>query len=193
MKKIIFVILVWAAAILPGSAGNSNGSAGNSNGSVRNSETSAGSRERTTVNTRRVISAIRDYRYEPGFEVVSVGKFWMGLTRIAAGLAVETEEERRALSILNNIDKIVVVEYEDASEAKRREFDSRLSGLLDRAEKIVEVKDEEDILYIYGTSVNDAESIDDLMIYIPEDCTLICILGSISAEKIADLIKMANE
>lgn len=186
MKKIIFVILVWAAAILPGSAGNSNGS-------VRNSETSAGSRERTTVNTRRVISAIRDYRYEPGFEVVSVGKFWMGLTRIAAGLAVETEEERRALSILNNIDKIVVVEYEDASEAKRREFDSRLSRLLDRAEKIVEVKDEEDILYIYGTSVNDAESIDDLMIYIPEDCTLICILGSISAEKIADLIKMANE
>lgn len=186
MKKIIFVILVWAAAILPGSAGNSNGS-------VRNSETSAGSRERTTVNTRRVISAIRDYRYEPGFEVVSVGKFWMGLTRIAAGLAVETEEERRALSILNNIDKIVVVEYEDASEAKRREFDSRLSGLLDRAEKIVEVKDEEDILYIYGTSVNDAESIDDLMIYIPEDYTLICILGSISAEKIADLIKMANE
>ena len=81
MKKIIFVILVWAAAILPGSAGNSNGS-------VRNSETSAGSSERTTVNTRRVISAIRDYRYEPGFEVVSVGKFWMGLTRIAAGLAV---------------------------------------------------------------------------------------------------------
>ena len=193
MKKIIFVILVWAAAILPGSAGNSNGSAGNSNGSVRNSETSAGSRERATVNTRRVISAIRDYRYEPGFEVVSVGKFWMGLSRIAAGLAVETEEERRALSILNNIDKIVVVEYEDASEAKRREFDSRLSGLLDRAEKIVEVKDEEDILYIYGTSVNDAESIDDLMIYIPEDCKLICILGSISAEKIADLIKMANE
>lgn len=193
MKKIIFVILVWAAAILPGSAGNSNGSAGNINGSVRNSETSAGSRERATVNTRRVISAIRDYRYEPGFEVVSVGKFWMGLTRIAAGLAVETEEERMALSILNNIDKIVVVEYEDASEAKRREFDSRLSGLLDRAEKIVEVKDEEDILYIYGTSVNDAESIDDLMIYIPEDCTLICILGSISAEKIADLIKMANE
>lgn len=193
MKKIIFVILVWAAAILPGSAGNSNGSAGNSNGSVKKSETSAGSRERTTVNTRRVISAIRDYRYEPGFEVVSVGKLWMGLTRIAAGLAVETEEERRALSILNNIDKIVVVEYEDASEAKRREFDSRLSRLLDRAEKIVEVKDEEDILYIYGTSVNDAESIDDLMIYIPEDCTLICILGSISAEKIADLIKMANE
>lgn len=193
MKKIIFVILVWAAVILPGSAGNSNGSAGNSNGSVKKSETSAGSRERTTVNTRRVISAIRDYRYEPGFEVVSVGKFWMGLTRIAAGLAVETEEERMALSILNNIDKIVVVEYEDASEAKRREFDSRLSGLLDRAEKIIEVKDEEDILYIYGTSVNDAESIDDLMIYIPEDCTLICILGSISAEKIADLIKMANE
>lgn len=193
MKKIIFVILVWAAAILPGSAGNSNGSVRNSETLAGSSETSAGSSERTTVNTRRVISAIRDYRHEPGFEVVSVGKFWMGLTRIAAGLAVETEEERRALSILNNIDKIVVVDYEDASEAKRRAFDSRLSRLLDRAEKIIEVKDEEDIVNIYGTSVNDAESIDDLIIYIPEDCTLICILGSISAEKIADLIKMTNE
>jgi hypothetical protein len=55
------------------------------------------------------------------------------------------------------------------------------------------VKDEEETVNIYGTSVNGGESIDDLMIFIPEDCTLVCILGSISAERIADLIEKANE
>ena len=55
------------------------------------------------------------------------------------------------------------------------------------------MKEEGETVNIYGTSVNGGESIDDLMIFIPEDCTLVCILGSISAERIADLIEKANE
>ena len=108
-------------------------------------------------------------------------------------MSAETEEDRAALAILNGINKVVVVTYEDATEAKQKEFNSKLSKLLNNAEKILEVKDEGDTVNIYGTSVNGGESIDDLMIFIPEDYTLICILGSISAERIADLIKIANE
>ena len=65
--------------------------------------------------------------------------------------------------------------------------------MLKQENKILEFKDEEETINIYGTSVNGGKSIHDLMIFIPEDYTLICALGSIRAEKIADLIKIVNE
>lgn len=168
MKRIIFAILMLASAFTM----------------------TAGSGK---VNTGAVLSLVRTYNAEPGFDVVSVGKLGIGLARLVANMSVETEEDRKALALLNDINKVVVVDYMEASESKRDAFNSELYNLLDKAEKIIEVKDEEDVLNIYGTSVNGGESIDDLVVFIPEDCTLICILGSISADRIADLIEMTND
>lgn len=149
--------------------------------------------ESRKVNTNAVLRLVRTYNPESGFEVVSVGKLGIGLARLVANMSVETEEDKAALALLNGIDKIVVVDYEEASESKRNTFNTKLNRLFDKAEKIIEVKDEEDEVNIYGTSVNGGESIDDLIIFIPEDCALICILGSISADKIANLIEMTND
>lgn len=146
-----------------------------------------------STNTQNIISTISEYKEESGVEVISIGKFGIGLAKFVADLSVETEEERAALALLNDINRVVVVDYEDASEASRHALTSKLSDLFSRSEKIMEVKDDEDTVNIYGTSVNGGESIDDLMFFIPADCTLICILGSISSERMADLIKIANE
>ena len=168
MKKIIFVTLsLWITAFVS-IAANRN------------------------VDTRNIINTISDYRHVSGVQVISVGKLGLGLAKIVANLSAESEEDKAALAILNGINKVVVVNYEDATSAKQKELNFKLSKLFNSAEKIIEVKDEEDTVNIYGTSVNGGESIDDLMIFIPEDYTLICILGSISAERIADLIKIAN-
>ena len=169
MKKIIFVTLsLWITAFVS-IAANRN------------------------VDTRNIINTINDYRHVSGVQVISVGKLGLGLAKVVASLSAESEEGKAALTILNGINKVVVVNYEDATSAKQKELNSKLSKLFNSAEKIIEVKDEEDTVNIYGTSVNGGESINDLMIFIPEDYTLICILGSISAERIADLIKIANE
>lgn len=169
MKKIIFITLsLWITAFVS-IAANRN------------------------VDTRNIISTISDYKHVSGVQVISVGKLGLGLAKVVANLSAESEEDKAALAILNGINKVVVVNYEDAAVAKQKEFNSKLSKLFNNAEKILEVKDEEETVNIYGTSVNGGESIDDLMIFIPEDYTLICVLGSISAERIADLIKMANE
>lgn len=169
MKKIILVILTIGAAMLTCFADGRN------------------------TNTQNIISAISEHSHDSGFEVISIGKFGLGLAKIVANLSVETEEEKAALALINDINKVVVVNYKDASETIRQTFSSKLSDLFSRSEKIMEVKDDEDTVNIYGTSVNGGESIDDLMFFIPADCTLICILGSISSERMADLIKIANE
>ena len=145
------------------------------------------------VDTRNIISTINEYKQVSGVQVISVGKLGMGLAKVVANLSAESEEDKAVLAMLNGIDKMVIVNYEEAAVAKQKELNSRLSELLNNAEKILEIKDEEDTLHIYGTPAGGGESIDDLMIFIPEDYTLICALGSISAEKIADLIKIANE
>ena len=169
MKKIIFVTLSLLIAAFVGIAANRN------------------------VDTSIILNTISDYKHVSGVQVISIGKLGLGLAKVAANLSAESEEDKAALAILNGINKVVVFNYEEAPEAKQKELNSKLSQLFNNAEKILEVKDEEDTVNIYGTSVNGGESIDDLMIFIPEDYTLICVLGSISAERIADLIKIANE
>lgn len=169
MKKIIFATLSLLIATIVSIAANGN------------------------VDTRNIISTISDYKHVSGVQVISVGKLGLGLAKVVANLSAESEEDKAALAILNGINKMVVVNYEDATEAKEKELNSKFSELLNNAEKIIEVKDEEDTIHIYGTSANEGGSIDDLMIFIPKDYTLICVLGSISAERIADLIKIANE
>ena len=149
--------------------------------------------ENKHVNTNNVINTIGEYKDVSGVQVISVGKLILGLGKFAAKLSVDSEEEKAALEILNCIDKVVVINYEDAAEAQKNELNARFSDLFNQAETILEVKEDGATVKIYGTSVNEGESIDDLMIFIPEEYTLICVLGSISADKVGELIKIANE
>lgn len=169
MKKIIFVTLSLCMTAFVSIAANRN------------------------VDTRNIISTISDYKDVSGVQVVTVGKLGLGLAKVVGNLSAESEEDKAVLAILNGINKVVIVNYEDAAVTKQKELNSKLSELFNNAEKILEIKDEESTVNIYGASVNGGKSIHDLMIFIPEDYTLFCALGNISAEKIADLIKIANE
>ena len=169
MKRIILIVLLVAAVV------------GASAGEKRNLATDA------------VLQLVKDYRGKPGFETISVGKMGLGLVRMVLSAEADDPEEKAVLDMIKGVNKFVVVNYEDASQTARAAFAAKLNGLFGKTEKIIEVKDGEDEVNIYGTSVNGGESIDDIMIYIPSDCTLICVLGSISADRIADIIEMSNE
>lgn len=141
------------------------------------------------VDAKGIINTISEYKDVPGVEVISIGKLGLGMVKLSA----ESEEDKAILALLNGVNKLVVVNYEDAASAKQKELNTKLLKLLNNAEKILEFKDEEETVNIYGTSANNGKTIRDLMIFIPEDYTLICALGSIKTERIADLIKIANE
>lgn len=143
--------------------------------------------------TREIIGLVKEYRPVQGFDVISVGSFGLGLVKMVAKLEAESEEERQALKLLDNIDKVLVVEYGGASDAARKAFDSKLGQILENSEKVLEVKEDGENLNIYGTSADDGGRIDDLMIYVQEDSALICILGSVSMEDVASLVEMKNE
>ncbi len=139
-----------------------------------------------------LIGLVKNYKHEDGFEVVSVGSLGMGLMKMIARASAETEEDKAAIDVIKDIGKVVVVEYSDADSGRRDSFNSRIAKVLDGAEKIVEVKDDGETVNIYGTSADDGESIDDIVIFIPEDCTLVCLFGTISSKNIADLVTVSN-
>ena len=146
-----------------------------------------------TRTSTSIISIINDFRSEPGCDVVSVGNLGLDLIKIIGKLSVDSKEDKDVLSVFDGINKILVVDYEEMETAKRQELNSRFANVLDGMEKIIEVKDEEDTLLVYGTTGKDGDSLKDVIVYIPEDCALICFWGSVDFDKIADLIKATNE
>ncbi len=170
MKRIIIVLT--AVAVMAGTAFD------------------AAARGRRT-NSSEVVELIRSYNHEEGFEFVSVGNMGLGLMKMIARAAAETEEEKAAVNMIKGIGKIYVVEYEDAAQGMKDSFNQKVSRVLDGAEKILEVKDDGETVNIYGTSADDGETISDLMIYVPEECALVCLFGTISSKNIADLIEVS--
>lgn len=199
MKKIIFVMLVLMTVVVCATAsgrkthGSTTSDAAVSGaGALDGPAYGTGNVDRGKASTRDVISLVRNYKHHDDFEVISVGKLGLSLAHMIANASAD-EDEKAALGILRDINKVVVVNYDEADVAKQQAFNVRMGKILYGAEKILEVKEEGETVNIYGTSVNGGESIDDLIIFIPEDCSLVCILGSISAERIADLIEKTNE
>ncbi len=186
MKKIISILLLAAFAMsmtgITASAGRPDmtGPAGPENTPGK-------------VNTGAVTELISDYRLEEGFEVMSVGGLGLGLIRMMAKVSVETEEDKAAIEIMDHLKKIIVVDYDEVEASRKASFERKINAILDKAEKIMEVKDEDDVVNIYGTGSGDGDRINDIIIYTPGECALICLFGSISSQKIADLIVMANE
>lgn len=171
MKRLITIVLLAAFTVGPALSG-------------------AAAAERKKVNTGAVAGLVREYNVYPGFEVVSVGGLGLGLVKMIAKASAESEEDRQVLEVLDGLRKVIVVEYEDADDDRRDSFNRKAASLLENAEKIVEVKEDGETLDIYGTSASGGERLDDLIVFIPEDCTLICLFGSISSDKIADIIEM---
>lgn len=189
MKHTIIILLV---AVLAAGAGLTSCSASTRKTETETAATIKKEAQHKKVNSGAVTDLIREYNLTEGFEAVSVGGLGLGLIRMIANASMD-EEERAALELMDELRRIVVLDYEDADSSKRESFTRRMTDILDRAEKIMEVKDEGDILNIYGTCADDGDSIDDLIIFSPGDCSLICLFGSISSQKVADLIEMAND
>ncbi len=140
-----------------------------------------------------IINLVGKYRNTNGFEIVTVGSLGLGLTRLLAKLSTDDPEDKAKIEMIEGIEKLVVVEYEDADIEARNEFNAKVASLLSKAEKILEVKDDGETVNIYGTSSGNGAAINDLIIFVPEDYALVCLFGSISADKLGALVTTAND
>ncbi len=137
-------------------------------------------------------SLISSYENKEGFEMVKFGNLSMGLLKMVAKVTA-SEEDKKALDIFNGINKFIWVDYNDAQSTTKTAFSKELAAILDGVEKIIEVKDSGDSVDIYGNLSKDGERIENVLIHMSDECSLVCFFGSVNMKDLGEIAKMSNE
>ena len=118
----------------------------------------------------------------------------MAVIRKAAKAEVSDDDEAMtAVRAMDELKGLTFVDMEDSSRAVRDEFHRKFTALMGEERLLMSVKDDgEDVLF-YGTSSPDGKTVEDLIIYMPSDCDLIGLWGSISTESLAGLADSIKE
>ena len=139
------------------------------------------------ADTAAIIRMSEEYSSKRGVEVVNIGGVGMSLLKVVANVTAD-EDDRGALEILNGLSRMVIMECSDADQNVKDSFNRQAEALLEGVEKILEVKEDGETVNVCGTLSEDGRTIEDIVIFIPEEYTLLCFLGSVSVDKIGELM-----
>lgn len=102
-------------------------------------------------NPARIERLVGEYKGHRGFEVVTMGRLGMNLMRNVAILSGDLDrDEREAMKSLQNINKIVAVDFEDAAYSSRSGFTAKLEEILKDMPLLMEMRDDGETVRIYG-------------------------------------------
>jgi len=136
----------------------------------------------------RLSSFVSEFKYEPGVEFVKLGIVpTMIIKGIIRANVDDDPEDQMMLKAINGVRKLSVFEFEDAPAEVRNRIVRRLDRILASSELLMEVKDDDDQMKMYGIVDNASGAIQDFVMYSPSDCALICIFGTISMDAVANL------
>lgn len=119
---------------------------------------------------------------EANIEMVSIGGIAMKLGKSIGGLDKD-------LPVARGIKSMMVVSYEDCPRHIKDKFNARMSNELRGCELLMEAKDNGSKVSIYGTTTNDGERVNDIIMFVPDDGALICFFGTIDSGDLADLVE----
>lgn len=135
-------------------------------------------------------SLVSAYKGTEGFEIVDIGGIGLGLLKAAARNAADSPEDREALKLFNGLKRLTVVDFSDAPADKREKFLRKANRILNDSELLMEAKDNDETVRIYGTSSKDGSLLEDIALLAGD--ALIFIRGTIRTEQITELMKQAD-
>lgn len=142
---------------------------------------------RTATETDVTAALAECGRYE-GAEVIKLGRAatvaLKGVVRIAG---IDDPDVREALGLIKNIRGISVLSYDDCSAEDKSSICSKLERALDGSELLIEAKDSDDKVKLYGRMDDDSDVVRDIVVYVPSSCAMVCIAGNVSMETLAKL------
>ena len=142
------------------------------------------------IQNNQLRSLVSSYKGTEGFEIVDIGGIGLRLLKAAARSAVETKEDREALKLFNGLKRLTVVDFSDAAAGDRDRFLARAKGILSQEEMLLEAKDGDETVRIYGNASADGSLLEDIAIQAGD--ALIFIRGSIRTDQVEALIRQAD-
>lgn len=139
------------------------------------------------VPQEQLVDLISEYKGEDGFDLINLG--YLATTAVRKLVSLNADEDSKEIArIVGRIRRLVVADFEDCSDKVRRELKSGVDELLSSADLLMEIRDDEDVMQMYGVLDEKSENIRNFVLYAPEDCALICLFGSIPLDAISDLM-----
>lgn len=133
----------------------------------------------------KVQTLMNEYKHHDGFDHVSIGPLGMTLMK---GIVLSDKdldaEDRAALGAFESIRRLTILDFEDAQADVKARFISKLQRILNGMDLILETKDSDSRLSIYG--VDDGRTVRDCILFDP-DGTLIVVRGKIGVDKLMEL------
>ena len=143
----------------------------------------------SNVQSGKLLALINDYRDKEGFDVITVGSLGTSIIKkmIANNLDKVDEETKSLFKAIEGIKKIAVVDFGSSDAAVRTEFIQKMEKLLSQSQLLMEIKDSEDKLYMYGVVGRKNNKVSDFVLYNPDGGNVICLFGSIPLDSLANL------
>lgn len=139
----------------------------------------------------KIISLANQYKHNDEFEVVKIGPLFMKLIKMTTKEATDVDDED-TWAMLDGVKKMVVVEYDDAAAGVREEFNEKARKILSKCDVLMEAKDGDDIVRIYGDISSEGDKVSDLVIFVPTDGALICIAGTVAMSEVQSIMNGAK-
>ena len=122
-------------------------------------------------------------------EVVKLNRLATGAIKGAVRLAAKSDPDaREAFRMMKGLKKLTVLEYDDAAPDVKASLNTRLAQALDGSELLMEAKDGNSSMQVFGI-VDDANGlVRDFVLHAPNDCALICLTGTVSMDTLGKLM-----
>lgn len=141
------------------------------------------------INNARLSSLIAECRQYDGAEVVNLGWFGTSLVKGAIRISADCDSDTRAaLKLLDGIKRFGVLEFSGCSQAARERISGRIERLLDRSEVLMEVKEDDTHMRIYGLLDDASGTVRDVVLYDAESSVLMYVNGTVSMEAVGALM-----
>ena len=140
------------------------------------------------VSRSEVSSIISEFRHYDGVEVVKLG--WLATAAIKGVVrhAGNDEDARQIREALRGIKSVTVLEYENAAPDVRYRIKSRITHALDGRELLMEAKDSDASVQIFGIVDESTGTVRDFILSTPDNCALICLFGTLSMETVGKMM-----
>ena len=127
-------------------------------------------------------------RYE-GVEVVQLGGLATMALRASLRVAASDDPEvREMLKLITGVKRISVLNYEQCAPDIQDKISRKLNRMLDGSDLLIETRDGNELMQIYGLYDERTEAVRDFVLFSPSDCTLVCLFGSIPMETVSNIL-----
>lgn len=125
-----------------------------------------------------------------GVEVIRMGPFAMTIARCVLNMSSDPDS-RQALELVKGIRRISVFSYEDCAPALQNRISRRVNDVLGDYEPLMEVRDGEDTVRMFGSVDENTGDISDFVLHI-SDGMIVCFSGRLPMEAVSRLIAEAE-